>query len=145
MASTVKLVKVVNGKLQQSATGIAQLLLYGLSGVGVAGVTRYLSPGTAPALIAEIAVPVPRDGVLRNLRARALTGPGVGSTDTLTVRVGAADTAITTTLTGTGVQAAADLVNTASVAAGDLVSVSLITGALSVIADLVVTFEVTPE
>lgn len=118
--------------------------VFGIAGVVVGAVTRYMMPGMGAMSITEVRFELPRAGFLRNLRCRAPVGPGSAITDTVTVRVNTTNTALTTTLTGTGEQSGTDLTHAVAVAAGDRLSVAVTTNVLSTMTDMTATLEWTP-
>lgn len=102
-----------------------KVLQFGCLGAIGAGATSYLAPGNGPTQANEIRVRVSRPGILRNLYVWQRVASGVGGrTDIYTVRVNGANTAITCTLDNA--VEGADIVNEVVVAAGDQVSISLV-------------------
>jgi len=105
-------------------------LVFGTGDTTTAATAVFMAPGyeaTSPA--AEIQMPITRAGTIRNLRIQT-AGAGTGAaTVTYTVRIGGVDTAITTTQSNTATGAVSDLTHTATVAAGSLVSVSIVKSA----------------
>ena len=98
---------------------------FGCLGAITANGTSYLAPGNGATQLNEIRVRVPRPGILRNLYGWQRVASGAaGRTDIYTVRVNGANTAITCTLNNA--TEGADIVNEVVVAAGDQVSISLI-------------------
>lgn len=102
--------------------------------------TRFLRPGTATAATAEIFVRMAQKGLALNISVRALTGPGVGKTDTFTVRRNGIDTALAVSLTGTGTQAVNEAVSVAFTK-GQSLSVKVVTASATATSDVVVTIE----
>lgn len=132
--------------LETEGTGFIQAVPYvfGVQGLTIAGTTRFMMPGMGASSISEIVIEIHRAGKLRNLRCRALAGPGIAISDTITVRVNGSNSAVTATLTGVGTQSASDTTNSVTIASGDRISVSIITNAISVTSDMTATFEWTP-
>jgi hypothetical protein len=107
------------------------MLVFGIGDAGTAATALYLLPGfsTATAGATEIQLVVTRPGTLRNLRVH-ITGAGTDNqTVTFTVRKNGADTAITCTKANDTSGDTSDLVNSTTVVAGDLVSISILKAA----------------
>lgn len=121
-------------------TDTAIPLIFSLTGVGAAGLTRYMSL-SGFLYTTEIKLAMSRAGVLRNLRLRAMTGPGLGATDVVTVRINGGDTTLTSSLTGTGEQTSSDLTHAPAFTAGQDVSVKVVFDALSISSDIIASFE----
>jgi peptidoglycan/xylan/chitin deacetylase (PgdA/CDA1 family) len=120
-----------------------QLLEFGVQGAITPNATSYPCPGggVAAQTATEIRVPISRAGWLKNLRVRQRVASGAaGRTDIYTVRVNGVDTALTCTLDNATV--GSDLVHSAFVSPGDLVSVSLVSNNVAdASADVSVTVE----
>lgn len=116
------------GSLPQASA----VLIFGNNNFAATITTRFLSPGnksgTADTAIRSMVAP--RAGTLRNLRIIHNVPAGNGNLVVYTVQINAIDTAITASIASTA-STASDLVNTATVAAGDLISVK-ITKALAI-------------
>ncbi len=119
--------------------------LFGLLGTTVANVTRFLSPGAGTLILGEYQIPIPVTGTLRNLKVRALTGPGIGLSDNIIVRVTGSNSLLAAALVGTGAQNSSNISSSISVRGNDLISVSLTSVLGSVLADLTVSFELFPS
>jgi Pectate lyase superfamily protein len=102
-------------------------LVYGTNDTTTVATAVFLGTGfiaTSPA--AEIQMAATRPGTIRNLRVQ-VAGAGTGSqTVTYTVRKNGADTALLTTINNTATGSATDLTHSFTVAAGDLLSVSVV-------------------
>lgn len=94
-----------------------------------AGVTTYLGPPGSDVTETNVHAVIPFAGVLRNLYIVADGFPGVAQTFTYTVRLNAADGAITATISGGAATTANDTTHTIAVAPGDLIDVKLVTSA----------------
>ena len=115
---------------------------FGVEGAITASSTEYLYPGNGATTANEPRIRVPRAGTLKNLYVyqRVASGAG-GRTDIYTVRKNGADQAITCTLDNA--QTGQDTTNTVAVAAGDQVSVKLVSNnASDTSADVSVSLEV---
>lgn len=84
-----------------------------------AGVTRYLSHGAVGGTAPEVWIPAGRKGRLSNLRVITQADPGTGQSWTFTLQKLFADTALTCTIAGAGVNIGVDLTRTADVEAND--------------------------
>lgn len=104
-------------------------------------VTRFLRPGTATVSISEIKLRLPRKAIVKTLHVRVATAPGVGKTTTVTLRKNGIDTALVVALTGTDVSMV-DTANSVSFAAGDDISMKVVTDAGNATADIVCAVEV---
>lgn len=102
-----------------------KIFQFGCLGAITANGTSYLAPGNGATQLNEIRVRVSRPGILRNLYVWQRVASGAaGRTDIYTARVNGANTAITCTLDNA--VEGADIVNEVLVAAGDQVSISLV-------------------
>jgi pectate lyase-like protein len=102
-------------------------LQFGSGDLGTVATALFFAPAfaTAVAGATELQVAVPRPGTLRNLEVFVL-GAGTGAaTVTFTVRKGGVDQALTTSISNTATGTVNDLVNSFTVAAGDLISVKI--------------------
>ena len=98
-------------------------------GTGIAaGLTVYLSPRGAHATESSTAVVFPIASVLKRVRVVADGSPGAGKSFTYTLRVNGIDQAVTATMADAATTAS-DLTHSVTVAAGDTVSVKLVTSA----------------
>ena len=102
------------------------ILLWGNNNVAATVTTRFLEPGyessQAPTLVVQFRVPF--GGVLRNMRVHCRTGAGNGNAIVYTVRVNSIVTTLIVSMASTATDGS-NLVNTATVAAGDLVDVQV--------------------
>lgn len=94
-----------------------------------AGSTVYMGFAGTSATETQMRFVCPVTGTLRNLFVSADAAPGAAQTFAYTVRKNAADTSLTCTTSGAASTSSSDVVNSASVTAGDLVTVKLITSA----------------
>jgi hypothetical protein len=105
------------------------VLTWGNANVGAAADTRYLCPGRdngGIALVGDVCqIPAPRAGTLRRLYVRHNTAGGNGNPVVYTVMKNGVATGITVSLVTGAVGQIADLVNTVAVVAGDLISIQL--------------------
>jgi hypothetical protein len=102
-----------------------KFLQFGVLGTIQAGGTCYPAPGNGAKQTNEIVIRVPRPGLLKNLYVwqRVASGAG-GRTDIYTVRVNGGNTTITCTLNNA--TTGSDVTHSYLVAAGDRVSISLV-------------------
>lgn len=102
-----------------------------------AGATRYLRPGTEQVSATEVFVYIPQGTVIFQLSVQATAPPGGAVVNTFTVRKNGVDTALTVTLTGAQTS---NLRSDVSVtfAAGDRLSIKVVTGGGSSTSDVVV-------
>jgi hypothetical protein len=114
---------------------------FGCLGAITPNATSYLAPGNGATQANEIRIRVTRPGVLQNLFVWQRVASGAaGRTDIYTVRVNGANTAITCTLNNQ--TEGSDTTNQVLVAAGDQVSISLVSNnALDTSADVVAVVE----
>jgi len=90
-----------------------------------AGATRYCSMGFLPVTAIESNVQIPMQaGTISNLRVIIDTAPGFSSAWTITVRKGAADTAVTCDV-GPSHTTCDDTTHSVSFAGGDLISIAI--------------------
>ena len=108
-----------------SSDGAAQLM-WGADSVSPTTTTRYLFPGYSDGLaqVTPVQIRVSRSGTIRNLRARHNVTAGNGNSIVYTVRKNGVATVLTASLASTGSDAS-DLVNSFTVAANDLLDVSV--------------------
>ncbi len=108
------------------------IVAWGDNSVVATTTTRYLTPyyHDAEAQTSPIQFRVPRAGLFRNLRVRHNTPNGNGNAIVYTLRVNGVASALTASLASTS-NDASDLINSVSVAAGDLVDIE-VTKALAV-------------
>ena len=119
---------------------LASVMVFGM-GAAQAGLTVFAAPGSGVgSTTVELQVPVPRAGVLRNLRVKCQTAPGTGNTDAVTVRVNGVNSALTCNVVTTATTGS-DLTHAPAVAAGDLVSVQVVQGATSIGANFQISFD----
>ena len=117
----------------------SQPIVFGNTGIVVSAATRYLYPGSAVAAVAEVQIRIPRAMTLASVSVHSTVAPGVGLTDTFTVRKNGSDTALAVSLVGTDVDETTT--TNVSFAAGDLLSVKLVSDTLSADTDPMVTIE----
>lgn len=94
-----------------------------------AGVTTYLGTLGNSTTETDIRMVMPVAGVLRNLSVVALAAPGAAQTFTYTARINAVDTTITGSIAGAVATTTSDGTHSAAVAAGDVVTIKLVTSA----------------
>lgn len=123
-----------NGK-NFTANAVSVTTVWGDPGGLPANETRYLYPGIAAVSAAEQKKPFSRKAVGKRLTVRATTAPGVGKTTTVTVRKNGVDTLLTVALTGTNTSVS-DTANSVSFAAGDDISMKVVTDVANATADL---------
>ena len=116
-------------------------MVFGDDGVVAGGITRYMLPGSGAASVTEIKVRVPRACVAKNLMMRSSSAPGAAKTDTITVRKNGVDTILTTNLSGAAQTSNQDSTNAVMFAAGDDISVKLVTAVATGTNDLMVSLE----
>lgn len=112
------------------------------SGTVAAGATVYFSAYGNSATETQVSFVCPVAGTIRNLYASADAAPGAAQTFTYTVRKGAADTAVTCQTSGGAATASNDTTHSATVAAGDLLTVKLVTSAGAAVQRHTAAFEV---
>lgn len=102
------------------------LLQFGVSGLANNTTTRYMVPGffDGNAPTTRISLPVTRAGTLRNLYVRHNTVGAGAQIITYTVLVNGSATSIAASMAPTGTQAS-NVVNSASVVAGDVVDIQV--------------------
>lgn len=101
-------------------------LVFGAQDAGTVATALYMAPGwIAAANATEIQMAMTRPGTLRNLRLVNEAAGTDAATVTFTVRVNGVDTTITAALANAATGTASDTTHTASVVAGDLVSISI--------------------
>jgi len=110
----------------------SSLLMFGNSNVSVTTATRYLSPywSDSAAQTAVQQFRIHRAGTIRSMRVHHNSPAGNGNDIVYTLMVNSISTALTATLASTGADAS-NLVNSVTVAAGDLIGIE-VTKALSV-------------
>ena len=118
-----------------------KLFEFGCLGAISAGGTSYLAPGNGASQTNEIKVRAPRPGILKNLYVWQRVASGLaGRTDIYTVRVNGVNTTITCTLDNA--TTGSDITHTVLVAAGDQISVMLVSNdTTDTSADIVATLE----
>lgn len=101
-------------------------LFWGNTGIGTSTTARFLTPGHDPntALTTAIQFRVPRVGVLKQLRVHSNTAGTGAATLTFTVRKNSVATTITCSYSNTA-QDGSDVTNSISVAAGDLIDITI--------------------
>ena len=120
-----------------------KLFQFGCLGAITTNSTSYLAPGNGATQANEISMRAPRPGILKNLyiQHRVASGAG-GRTDIYTVRVNSADKTITCTLDNA--TQGSDTTHEVLVAAGDRISIKLVSNnASDASADVVATLELT--
>jgi len=130
--------------VDSATAAVASMQLWGNSGLTASTTTRYLSPGctddTAHTTITEFRVT--RAGTFSKMRVRHNTASGNGNSIVYTLLVNGVASALTVSMASTASDGS-DLVNTAAVAVGDLVSlqVTKAAGIASSPSDIVVSTE----
>jgi hypothetical protein len=128
---------------QQSAnTDVTQTFYGGIQGAVTPNVTRFALANWTESATDDLPFVSQSAGVLKNLRVRLGTAPGGADTVTVNVMKNGLATGITTTITAGGTTNT-DLVNIASVAAGDTISFQSVSSATSGAANLSCSVEVT--
>lgn len=118
-------------RLPQLASSFA---LWHSGGTVAAASTVFVGPPGQAAAEASVQIPVPIAGVLRNLFVLADLAAGAGQSYTYTARVNTADAAVTCQISGAAATTASDTTHSQSVAAGDVVTVKIVTSAGSGVA-----------
>jgi hypothetical protein len=114
-------------KLDGITTGAStSILLFGASSVTATTTTRYLFPSYHDGLAqtSPIQYRVPRAGTLKNMRVRHNTTGGNGNAIVYTLRVNGVASALSISLASTATDGS-DLVNSVTVAAGDLIDIEV--------------------
>jgi hypothetical protein len=139
-SSEVEVASGVTLKVNGSVEGIDSYsnFVFGISGLVTAGATNYMNPGSGTPNASEISIPIPKTGTIAEMWVYAATAPGVGVTDTMTVRKNGVNTSMTVSLAGAG-QTGYDNVHSFSLSAGDRISISYTAGVGSVASDIMVT------
>jgi len=98
---------------------------FGIEGAITASATQYLVPGAGATSADELKLRITRAGTLKNMyvRQRVASGAG-GRTDIYTARIEGANSAVTCTLDNA--TEGEDAANTAAIALGDDLSISLV-------------------
>lgn len=111
-------------------TGSSDTLLWGNLSVASNTTTRYLNPSYVPSIapLTPIQYRVVRAGTIRNMRIHHNSPSGNGNLVTYTLRTNAAPTALSVSMASTAPDGN-DLINTATVAAGDLLDIEISKGA----------------
>lgn len=116
-----------------------------LGAIGAVAVDRFAAMGTSVVLLNEnLMWRAPVAGTIRNLYAHAGTGPdsALSETTTITIRQNGGDTAVTCTLSGSGVDNCTDLANSVGLGVGDTITVRATQSAVTAItADIAISFE----
>jgi hypothetical protein len=115
---------------------------FGVAGVITPNATTYLYPGNGITTTNEPRIAAPRTGTLKNMYIfQRLASGNAGRTDVYTVRVNGVDTTIICTLNNA--TSGNDTTNTKAVAAGDQISIKLVSNnALDASADVGVSLEI---
>jgi hypothetical protein len=102
------------------------VLVWGDTNIGATTTTRYLTPGYANSVAKTTALQLrmPRSGTLQNFYLRHTSGGGNGNNIVYTFRKNGVATGLTVTLASTA-NDASDLVNTVTVAKGDLIDIEI--------------------
>jgi len=118
-----------------------EIIQFGILGTitGKPNLTQYMPPGAGNTTTNEVALRVTRAGVLRNLYIQQRVSNGAGVTNTFTVRKNGVDTALSAAITN-GTQGE-DTSNEVSVAAGDQISLKLVTSTTNPSEDIIATLE----
>jgi hypothetical protein len=111
---------------KNGAPALKSTFLFTSSGGTVpAGATQYITAGFVNAI--EYVIQLPYVGTVRNMRAVASAPPGAAQTYTYTFRKGNVDQSLTCTSSGAAQNTSSDTTNSVSIAAGDSVSVKIVT------------------
>jgi len=112
-----------------AGSGGSSILAFGADSVGAGADTRFLpfgwEGGTAQTISAA-AFRSPRAGTLRNMRVRHNAANGNGNPVVYTLRINAVPTALSASLASGAIGDASDLVNTVTVASGDLIGMQAV-------------------
>lgn len=95
----------------------------------IGGSTVYMTSAGQIATETEVLIPVSYPILVRRMFAKSSGAPGAAQTYTYTLRKNAADTAKVVTLSGAGATAGSDVTNDIYYAAGDTISMKLVTSA----------------
>lgn len=109
------------------ADNTSAVLLWGAKHIGSSTTTRYMYPGglsSTPAQTSIMQFRIPRAGVLKNMRVRHNDPNGNGNTIVYTLRINSINSALTVSMASTASDGS-DLSNTPSVAAGDIIDISI--------------------
>lgn len=129
-----------NGKTFTALT-ISSAIIFSDPGTLPNAQTRFMYPGCETVTASEIKIRLNRQAVVKSLSVRAITAPGVGNTDTWTIRKNGVDTLLITNLSGAAQVNNADLTNSVSFAAGDDLSLKLVTDSGTATTEAVVVVE----
>ena len=103
------------------------VLVWGTGDTTAAATAVYLAPGwIAVSIATEIQMAVTRPGTIRNLRVQAATAGVTAATNTYTVRKNGVDTTLLASIDNTATGSTTDTVNSFTVVAGDLLSISVV-------------------
>lgn len=104
-------------------------IYFGAANAGTVATALYLGPGflETAAQATELAIPITKDGFLRNLRVRHGATAGVGAAvNTFTIMVNGVASTLTCVTANTGTNSAgSDITHTVAVVAGDVISLRL--------------------
>lgn len=116
---------------RKSPKGVLQ---YSSAGTVAVGATVYINVSGQNAVENRVSAPMPYACVIRNLFGKATAPPGVGETYTYTLFLNGIATLLTCQTAGAVLLQSSDLVNGIAIAAGDLVSIRIVTsGAAGVV------------
>lgn len=102
--------------------------------------TSFMRPGTGTSASSEVFVRVTQPLIIKQLSIQAQVAPGIGNTDTFTLRKNSIDTLLNVSLSGTAIQNISD--NTSvSFTTGDLISLKIIRGLNSITQDVVLVMD----
>lgn len=104
---------------------LAAFLLSSGSGVVATGATGYIGIGVSNTTESQVQVPAAQAGTYRKLRVQASSAPGSGQTYLATLRQNGIGIALQCTISGASSSSASDLVNSLTVAAGDLLDLQI--------------------
>ena len=111
----------------------------------VAGTTTTFACGSVSAAESRITVPVPRDGIVRNMTCYINAPAGLGETVTFTFRLAFGNTLLTVTIGGAVDQQGDDMVNAVAVAKDDLIDIMVVTSVACAAVRVSVGFDFIPS
>jgi len=140
MGSSVLINKSANGK-NFKATENSALLVWADDAALPSNATRFMRLGTAPVTATEIKLRMPRGFVVKSLFIRAVSGPGLGKTDTFTVRKNGVDTLLTASLVDLATSVS-NIINSVDFDENDDISLKVVTAIATGTSDAVVEVEI---
>lgn len=118
-------------------------LVFGARSAGTDTAARFFAPGfdQTTVVATELQIPLPRTGIIRNMRIQCTAGTGGGNV-TYTVRINGGNTTLASTFANTSTSAS-NTSNTATVTAGDLMSVRITKASAPVTgqSNIIITFD----